>query len=97
MEDGLERGAAVVDQAWDVMTTTATCYAEPGGPDGHTHDIAWLDQLSGDGQTKPGGVDGHSHVVQSWTALAGNTGHTHVVSCPYPETSGGGGGIGCGF
>jgi hypothetical protein len=61
---------------------TTTCYANPGGVDGHIHTIAWLDTLSGNGQTDPG-PDGHSHAVMNWTALDGGTGHTHHVSCPY--------------
>ena len=76
----------------------SVCVANPGGPDGHTHDIAWLDELSGNGGTKAGGMDGHTHDIVNWRALPGDTGHDHHVTCQYtPGISGGGGGPGCGF
>jgi hypothetical protein len=63
------------------------CYASPGGIDGHTHNVAYIDMLSGNGETGPGGNDGHTHPIVNWTAL-GN--HTHTVSCPYtPGIDGG--------
>ena len=77
-----------------------TCTANPGGTDGHTHDIKWLDELSGNGWTAPGGMDGHSHQVVNWTAINPGHGaepHTHHVSCTYDSGVQGGGGPGCGF
>ena len=77
----------------------SVCVANPGGTDGHTHDIAWIDTLTGNGATKSGGTDGHTHQVVNWRALPGNTGHDHHVTCSYDDLPGvnGGGGIGCGF
>lgn len=77
-----------------------SCIANPGGIDGHTHDVAWLDELTGNGRTSPGGMDGHSHQVVSWTAVSNPddpTHHTHHVTCSYEDVSGGGGGVGCGY
>lgn len=77
-----------------------TCIANPGGDDGHTHDVAAIDLLTGNGWTAPGGTDGHVHTISSWTATvppAPATPHTHHVTCPYSDVSGGGGGVGCGY
>jgi hypothetical protein len=73
------------------------CAANPGGVDGHVHGTIALDTLTGNGQTSPGGRDGHSHVIRNWTALAGDTGHTHSVSCEYDPSVNGGGGDGSGY
>jgi len=75
----------------------SVCVANPGGADGHTHDVAYLDELSGNGTTKPGGLDGHTHQISNWRALPGNTGHDHHVTCSYDSSVNGGGGFGCGF